>query len=160
MVFRGVPELSNHGRMMVFGSLSGPHCILQTVSSSNSTCKIHHETWRNERIRKSRMQITKIQKIEAVICFHYSRGTRRKIEQIPRSLVAPLRGAGGFSPGAVRPTVGSVVGPIVGARWLAHGLKWRELSFYLVASVWPVASACLALCACRGHFCPRSKRRP
>ena len=34
--------------------------------------------------------------IKAVICSHNNRGTRRKIEQIPRSLVAPLRGAGGL----------------------------------------------------------------
>ena len=96
MAFRGVPELRQHGRMMVFGMLSGPHSISQTVSRSYSTCKIHHETCRNEGIRKSRMQITKIRKIKAVICPHYNGGTRRKIEQILRSLVAPLRGAGGF----------------------------------------------------------------
>ena len=45
---------------------------------------------------KTRMQITKIRKIKAVTCSHYNRGSRRKIEQILRSLVAPLRGAGGF----------------------------------------------------------------
>ena len=63
----------------------------------NMQSKIHHETCRNEGIRKSRMQITKIRKIKAVICSHYNRGTRRRIEGIFRSLVAPLRGAGGFS---------------------------------------------------------------
>ena len=74
----------------------GPIVILQTVSSSNSTCKIHHETLGNEGIRKSRMQITKIRKIKAVICSHNNRGIRRKIEQMLRTLVAPLRGAGGL----------------------------------------------------------------
>ena len=90
---------SNHGQMVVFGTLSGPHSISQTVSRSYSTCKIHHETCRNAGIRKSRMQITKIRKIKAVTCSHYNGGTRRKIEQIPRSLVAPLRGAGGLRAG-------------------------------------------------------------
>ena len=87
------------GRLAISGYLVlslGPIVILQTVSSSNSTCKIHHETCRNERIRKSRMQITKIRKIKAVTCPHYNRGSRRKIEEILRSLVAPLRGAGGL----------------------------------------------------------------
>ena len=92
----GVPDGRAPCRLMVFGLLSGPHCILQTVSSSNSTCKIHHETCRNEGVRKSRMQITKIQKIKAVTCSHYNRGSRRKIEEMLRSLVAPLRGADGF----------------------------------------------------------------
>ena len=72
----GGPRLRTHGRMMVFGLLSGPHSIFQTVSRSNSTCKIHHETCRNERIRKSRMQNTKIRKIKAVTCSHYNRGSR------------------------------------------------------------------------------------
>ena len=40
----GGPELRNHGHSRLFGILSGPIVILQTVSSSNSTCKIHHET--------------------------------------------------------------------------------------------------------------------
>ena len=80
----------------------GPHSSSQTVSTSYATCKIHHETCRNEGIRKSRMQITKIRKIKAVTCSHYNRGTRRKIEQIPRSLVAPLRGAGGSKIQAVK----------------------------------------------------------
>ena len=62
---RGVLELRQHGHSRLFGILSRPHCILQTVSSSKSTCKIHHETWRNEVIRKSRMQILKIRKIKA-----------------------------------------------------------------------------------------------
>ena len=83
MVSPNFPELRQHGRLVVFGLLSGPHCILQTVSSSNSTCKIHHETCRNEGIRKSRMQITKIRKIKAVTCPHYNRGSRRKIESNP-----------------------------------------------------------------------------
>ena len=72
----GVPELRHHGHSRLFGTLPGPHSILQTVSRSNSTCKIHHETCRNERIRKSRMQITKIRKIKAVTCSHYNRGSR------------------------------------------------------------------------------------
>jgi hypothetical protein len=96
MAFQGVPELSNYGRMMVFGIVPGPHSISQTVSRSYSTCEIHHETCRNEGTRKSRMKITKIRKIKAVTCSHYNGGTRRKIEQILRSLVAPLRGAGGI----------------------------------------------------------------
>ena len=97
MAFRGVPDGRAPAKGRYFGQFLVPIVILQTVSSSNSTCKIHHETCRNERIRKSRMQITKIRKIKAATCSHYNRGSRRKIEQILRSLVAPLRGAGGFS---------------------------------------------------------------
>ena len=77
----GRPAVSGY-----FAWFLGPIVILQTASSSNSTCKIHHETCRNERIRKSRMQITKIRKIKAVKCSHYNRGSRRKIEEMPRSL--------------------------------------------------------------------------
>ena len=72
----GVPELSNYGRMVVFVSVPGPYSNSQTASRSYSTCKIHHETCRNEGIRKSRMQITKIRKIKAVTCSHYNRGSR------------------------------------------------------------------------------------
>ena len=101
----GVPDGRAPCRGWYLVCFLGPIVILQTVSSSNSTCKIHHETCRNERIRKSRMQITKIRKIKAVTCSHYNRGSRRKIEEIPRSLVAPLRGAGGFPPSHIHYSV-------------------------------------------------------
>ena len=60
--FWGVPELSNHGRLVVSVLLSGPHSIRQTVSSSNSACKIHPETCRIEGYEKAGCKIRKYEK--------------------------------------------------------------------------------------------------
>ena len=72
----GVPDgrAPCRGRYLVLSL--GSIVILQTVPSSNSTCRVHHATCRNERIRKSRMQITKIRKIKAVTCPHYNEKSR------------------------------------------------------------------------------------
>ena len=69
----GTPKSWSQARSVVIWLLSGPYSNSQTASRSYSTCKIHHETCRNEGIRKSRMQITKIRKIKAVTCSHYNR---------------------------------------------------------------------------------------
>ena len=52
----------------------------------------NYENTKNQSCNVSSLQ----RKIKAVTCSHNNRGTRRNIEQILRSLVARLRGAGGF----------------------------------------------------------------
>ena len=82
MIFDGFPGGPGaEGALPGGGNLDAGWAPFQQPNSFQelfNICKVHHETCRYEGIRKSRMQITKIRKIKAVICSHYNRGSRRK----------------------------------------------------------------------------------
>ena len=80
-----------------------PNSFLELFNMQNTSWNM--QEWRDTKKQDANYENTKNQgcnmpslqrKIKAVICSHNNRGTRRTIEEMPRSLVAPLRGAGGF----------------------------------------------------------------